>query len=112
MTSAGDCETWCNVEIEETYDNLFDVIPEFIKLPLPTVALHGNTTSFCTRITPVDSDVVWSVCGHEITNDRKDFKVSFNLSVSITRENLIDTSDLSRHLFTSISINFPFRQNK
>ena len=88
ITSAGDCSTWCDVEIEETYDNLFDVIPEFVKLPLPTVALHGSTASFCTRVTPVDSDVIWSVCGREITNDRKDFMVSFNMSVSSNKGKL------------------------
>lgn len=81
ITSAGDCETWCNVEVEENYDNLLDVIPEFVKLPLPTVALHGSTASFCARVTPVDSDVIWSICGREITNDKKDFTVSLNTSV-------------------------------
>lgn len=88
ITSVGDCTTWCDVEIEDTYENLFDEIPEFIKLPLPTVALHGSTASFCTRVTPVDSEVVWSVCGCEITNDRKGFAVSFNMSISIAKGKL------------------------
>lgn len=75
-TTAGDCSTECDVEVEETYENIFDVIPEFIKLPLPSVALHGSPTAFCARVTPVDSDVIWSVCGREITSDMKDFTVS------------------------------------
>lgn len=88
MTPVGECMTQCDVEIEETYDNLFDVLPEFLKPPLPTVALHSNTASFCTRVTPVDSDVKWSVCGREITDDMKDFAVRFNLSDSIGRRKL------------------------
>jgi hypothetical protein len=110
-TAAGDCKTYCDVEIEETFDNLSDVIPEFTKLPLPAVALHGNSTSFCTRVTPVDSDVIWSVCGREITDDVKDYAVSFNLSISISKENLIDTLEQFPSL-ASISINFPFRYSK
>lgn len=82
-TISGDCTTQCDVEIEETFDNLRDVIPEFVKLPLATVALPGNAASFCARVTPVDSDVIWSVCGREITSDTKDYAVSFNLSNSI-----------------------------
>jgi hypothetical protein len=89
-TPAGDCTTYCDVEIEETFENLCDVIPEFTKLPLPAVILHGNSTTFCARVTPVDSDVVWSICGREITNDVKDYTVSFNLSISIRKENLIE----------------------
>lgn len=84
-TPAGDCTTYCDVEIEETVERLCDVIPEFTKLPLPAVILHGNSTTFCARVTPVDSDVVWSVCGREITNDVKDYTVSFNLSISISK---------------------------
>lgn len=107
-TPVGDCTTYCDVEIEETFDNLCDVIPEFTKLPLPAVALHGNSASFCARVTPVDSDVIWSVCGHEITEDVKDYVVSFNLSISINKEYLIDTLK-TLPSFASISINFPFR---
>lgn len=108
-TPTGDCTTYCDVEIEETFNNLSDVIPEFTKLPLPAIALHGNSTSFCTRVTPVDSDVIWSVCGREITDDVKDYAVSFNLSISISKENLIDTLDSHPSFETSISINFPSR---
>lgn len=79
-TIAGSCIAQCDVDIEESYDNLFDVIPQFIKVPLPSVALHGRSVSFCTRITPVDSDVIWSVCGREITDSMKDFTVSIILS--------------------------------
>lgn len=107
-TTAGDCTSYCDVEVEETFENLCDFIPEFTKLPLPAVALHGNSTSFCTRVTPVDSIVIWSVCGREITNDVKDYVVSFNLSISINMENLIDTLE-AFPVFASISINFPFR---
>jgi hypothetical protein len=78
------------VEVEETFNRLCDVIPEFVKLPLPAVILQGKSTSFCARVTPVDSDVVWSICGREITKDVKDYTVSFNLSISISRENLIE----------------------
>jgi hypothetical protein len=84
-TPAGDCTTYCDVEIEETFDRLDDVIPEFTKLPQPAVILHGNSTSFCARVTPVDSDVIWSVCGREITDNGKDYLVSFILSISISR---------------------------
>lgn len=75
-TPVGDCTTHCDVDIDETFDNLLEVIPEFIKPPLPTVALPGTAASFCTRFTPVDSDVIWSVCGREITDDTKDYAVS------------------------------------
>lgn len=85
LTPAGECTTQCDVEIEESYNNLFDALPEFVKPPLPTVALHGNCASFCTRITPVDSDVTWIVCGREITGNMKDFAVRFNMSDSIRR---------------------------
>jgi hypothetical protein len=77
-TVAGECSTECEVDIEELDDvniNIFDVIPEFIKVPLPTIALPGCPVSFCTRITPIDSNVVWSVCGSEIADDTKGYKV-------------------------------------
>lgn len=65
------------MEIEELYDaNVYDVIPEFVKVPLPAISLLGGSVSFCARITPIDSDVVWSVCGREISGDVKDYKVS------------------------------------
>lgn len=85
ITPAGDCTTQCDVEIEETYDNLLDVLPEFVKPPLPTVALHSKSATFCTRISPVDSKVIWNVCGREITDDMKDFAVRLNLSNSIRK---------------------------
>lgn len=69
------------MEIEELYDiNVFDVIPEFIKAPLPFIALPGCSASFCTRVTPVDSEVVWSICGCEINDDMKDYEVSYSRS--------------------------------
>jgi hypothetical protein len=75
---AGECASTCDVEIEEMHDmNLLDVIPEFIKTPLPAIALPGNTVSFCTRITPIDSEVVWSVCGITIDDDMKGYMVSY-----------------------------------
>lgn len=65
------------MEIEEFYDaNIYDVMPEFVKAPLPAITLLGGSASFCTRITPVDSDVVWSICGREISEDMKKYKVS------------------------------------
>jgi hypothetical protein len=76
-TLAGDVSSECEVEIEELYDaNVYDVIPEFVKAPLPAISLLGGSASFCSRITPIDSDVVWSVCGREISVDAKDYKVS------------------------------------
>lgn len=75
-TLAGDCSSDCRIDIEETNEFLYEVIPNFIKPPLPSVVLHGNMASFCTRVTPVDSDVIWSVCGREITDDMKDYAVS------------------------------------
>lgn len=74
-STAGDCRTECNVEINETYGNIDDLIPEFIKVPSATIALPGSTASFCTRVSPIDSDVTWSVCGREITSDLKGFSV-------------------------------------
>jgi hypothetical protein len=105
-TPAGDCTTYCDVEIEETFENISDVIPEFTKLPLPAIAFHGKTTSFCARVTPVESDVIWSVCGREITDDVKDYAVSFNLSISINKENLIDTLETFSHLSNQYQLIF------
>lgn len=69
------------MEIEELYDiNVFDVIPEFIKAPLPFVTLPGFSASFCTRVTPVDSEVAWSICGCDINDDTKGYEVSFKVS--------------------------------
>jgi hypothetical protein len=102
-TPVGDCTTYCDVKVEETFEILNDVIPEFTKFPLPAVVLHGNSTSFCARVTPVDSNVIWEICGKEISDDVKNYVVSFNLSISISKENLIEAS------FASISINSPFR---
>lgn len=90
-TAAGECTTDCTVEVEETNEFLSEVIPSFMKLPLPSVALHGNSASFCTRVSPVDSDVIWSICGREITNDMKDFAVSDLVSIK-TKSSL--TGDL------------------
>lgn len=76
-TVVGDCMSECEVEIEELCDaNIYDLIPEFVKAPLPAITLLGGSASFCTRITPVDSDVVWSICGREIKEDTKQYKVS------------------------------------
>lgn len=76
-TLAGDVSSECEVEIEELYDaNIYDVIPEFVKVPLPAISLLGGSTSFCSRVTPIDSNVVWSLCGREISEDVKEYKVS------------------------------------
>jgi hypothetical protein len=77
-TLEGECSTECDVEIEELNDdaNLWDVIPEFVKLPLPAIAVNGPVT-FCSRITPIDSDVKWSICGREINANEKGFAVSY-----------------------------------
>lgn len=65
------------MEIEELCDaNIYELIPEFVKAPLPAITLLGGSASFCTRITPIESDVVWSVCGREISEDMKEYKVS------------------------------------
>lgn len=73
----GDVSSECEVEIEELYDaNVYDVIPELVKVPLPAISLLGGSASFCSRVTPIDSDIVWSVCGREISEDMKDYKVS------------------------------------
>lgn len=88
-TLAGDCSTDCVIDVEETNELLSEVMPNFIKPPLPSVVLHGNSATFCTRVTPVDSDVIWSVCGHEITNDMKDYVVSD--LVSLETESLLVT---------------------
>ncbi|KAL7039652.1 hypothetical protein ACKWTF_000058 [Chironomus riparius] len=75
-TLSGECTSECDVEIEELYEiNVLDVIPEFIKAPLPFISLPGCLASFCARITPVDSEVIWSVCGCEINDDMKDYKI-------------------------------------
>lgn len=74
---AGDCTTFCDVDVDESFNNLSEVIPEFVKFPLPTVTLPAAVASFCARVTPVDSDVIWSVCGREISTDMKDFAVGF-----------------------------------
>lgn len=67
------------MEIEELCDaNIYDLMPEFVKAPLAAITLLGGSASFCTRITPIDSDVVWSVCGREISEDTKEFKVCGN----------------------------------
>ena len=64
------------MEIDELCDaNIYDLMPEFVKAPLPAITLLGGSASFCTRITPVDSDVVWSICGREISEDMKEYKV-------------------------------------
>lgn len=76
-TLAGECFTDCRIDVEETDEFISEVIPDFIKLPLPSIVLHGNSASFCTRVTPVDSDVIWSICGREIMNDMKDVAVSY-----------------------------------
>lgn len=81
ITVVGDCSTHCNVDIEETYDNLAEIIPEFLKLPLPAISLDGNSSSFCTRISPVDSNVIWSVCGREITSEMKNFVSRWKVSI-------------------------------
>jgi hypothetical protein len=65
------------VEIDELRDaSIYDLIPEFVKLPLPAITLLGGSATFCTRVTPIDSNVVWSVCGREISEDMKDCEVS------------------------------------
>lgn len=87
-TTEGDCTTHCDVEVVETFENLFDIIPQFLKFPLPTVALHGNSTSFCTRVTPVDSKVIWSICGREISDDMKDVAVSVKQRYLISQATL------------------------
>lgn len=94
-TAAGDCNSECEVEVEETFENIFEVIPEFVKLPLPTVATHGSPTGFCARVTPVDSMVIWSVCGREITSDMEDFTVSSSICPieGKPRTSLIDELD-------------------
>lgn len=74
-STAGDCRTECNVEINESYGNIDELIPEFMKFPSATIALPGSTASFCTRVSPIDSDIIWSVCGREITSDLKGFSV-------------------------------------
>lgn len=76
----GECETKCAVDIEESEDNLLDILPEFLKHPLPSVALPGSIVSFCTRVTPIDSQIHWSVCGREINSESKGFSVSANLN--------------------------------
>lgn len=83
-TLSGECTSECDVEIEELYEiNVLDVIPEFIKAPLPFISLPGCLASFCARITPVDSEVIWSVCGCEISDDMKEFKVSQTCSINL-----------------------------
>lgn len=78
-TPAGDVETECDVEIEEFDESLSEEIPVFVKFPLPAISLPGNSASFCARVTPIDSNVTWSICGREITNDMKGFVVSLNI---------------------------------
>lgn len=73
----GECQSHCNVDVEETYECVAEMMPEFIKKPLPLIAMESNAVvSFCTRVSPVDSEVVWSICGREITNNVKDCAVS------------------------------------
>lgn len=79
-TREGDCTTQCIVDVEETFGNIFDVMPELIKPPLPVIAFQSGKASFCTRITPVDSEVTWNVCGREISVDAKDIAVSFHVN--------------------------------
>lgn len=83
-TAVDECSTDCTIEVEETSEFLSEVIPSFIKLPLPSVVLHGNSASFCARVSPVDSDIIWSICGREITNDMEDFAVSNFVSMTTT----------------------------
>ena len=76
-TLFGDVSSECEVEIEEFYDgNIFDIVPEFVKTPLPTISFLNGSASFCCRVTPIDSNVVWSICGKDVSDDRKEFKVS------------------------------------
>ena len=77
-TVHGTCKTESNVDISEAIDNFLDILPQFIKYPLPTVALPGSLVSFCARVSPVDSEVVWSVCGRDVSVDSKGFSVSNN----------------------------------
>ncbi|CRL00790.1 CLUMA_CG014043, isoform B [Clunio marinus] len=93
-TPYGDCTTSCDIEIEEPFDNISHIIPEFVKAPLPTVAFPGNSASFCARVSPVDSIVQWSVSGVDITDDDKDFVIE-RLESGI---NLLHLLNVQHHL--------------
>lgn len=98
-TREGDCTTQCIVDVEETFGNIFDIMPELIKPPLPAIAFHSGKASFCTRITPVDSEVIWNVCGREISVDAKDVAVSFNVHFSRYNQALPSPSRININYF-------------
>lgn len=52
-------------------------IPEFVKEPLPLVCLHGSVVSFSCCTEPIDAEVIWTVCGREITDKSRNYSVSF-----------------------------------
>lgn len=72
----GCCVTSGEVNIIDSEETLPIVAPEFMKTPISTVAMHGSTVAYCTRVSPVTSKVKWFVCGREITENSRGFLVS------------------------------------
>lgn len=72
----GCCITSTEINIMEKTRDVRDVIPAFIKKPVPVVAMDGSDASFCARVSPVTAKVKWFICGREITDSSRGIIVS------------------------------------
>lgn len=50
-------------------------VPQFIKQPLPLVCIYGSVVSFACQVEPVDAEIVWSVCGREVSDKSRSYSV-------------------------------------
>lgn len=74
----GCCTTSTQIKITEVQEAVREIVPVFIKEPVPVVAMHGSVVSFCARVTPVTSKTKWFICGRKITETTRGIVVSHN----------------------------------
>lgn len=73
------CETSGRLEVEEcvrptTADDESAV--QFVKRPVPVMAVQGAVVTFCSKVWPVQANVGWSICGREVNDATRGIMVS------------------------------------
>lgn len=80
-TTNSSCQTDTQLEVTEITtvgkidDDSKDRL-EFVKLPLPVVALQGSVVSFAANVLPLDAIVSWSISGREVNEATRGILVS------------------------------------
>lgn len=81
-TASSSCQTETKLEVSEITtvprndDDSKEEELQFVKTPLPVVALQGSVVSFAAKVWPVEARVSWSICGRQVNESTRGILVS------------------------------------